>query len=66
MARLLPTNRALVVFILFGLSFGRLVSDRVFALMTLLMRFPNTTPNSLENNLRNSSVACDSGGLLVS
>jgi hypothetical protein len=65
-ARLLPTNRALAVFVLFGLSFGRLVSNLVLALMNFLTMFPNKSPNTLENNLRNSSVAYDSGELPVS
>ena len=66
MARLLPTNRALVAFIPFGILFGRLVSDLMLALMNLLTTFPNTRPNSPENSLPNSSVACDAGELLVS
>ena len=62
MARLLSTTRALVVFILLGLSFGHLVLKVVRVLTT----FPNTRPNTLENRLPNSSVAGDSGELLIS
>jgi hypothetical protein len=61
-ARLLSTKRALVVFILFGLSFGHLVLKVVRGLPA----FPNTRPNTLESIVPNSSLVCDPGELLVS
>ena len=62
MARFSRRKRALALIVLFGMSFGRVASK----IVPCLPRFPNMRPNTLENCFPNSSVACDSGGLLAS